>query len=61
MAKKKAKAKVRDTFYKDYDIEWLRNNTDHPDFYLVAEYDAEFPAEVIEEVEEEEIEEIIEE
>ena len=26
-------------FYKDYDINWLRKNPDHPDFHLVAEFD----------------------
>jgi hypothetical protein len=26
-------------FYQGYDIKWLRNNPDHPHYYLVAEYD----------------------
>ena len=58
MAKKKPK--IKETFYKDYDVEWLRSNPDHPDFYLVAEYDAEFPVEELEEVVEE-VEEVEEE
>ena len=27
-------------FYKSYDMRWLRTIPEHPDFYLVAEYDA---------------------
>ena len=26
-------------FFKGYDIEWLRKIPEHPDFYLVAEFD----------------------
>lgn len=29
-------------FYKGYDIRWLRNEPSHPDYYLVAEYDAKY-------------------
>ena len=27
-------------FYKNYAINWLRKNPDHPHYYLVAEYDS---------------------
>ena len=27
-------------FYKNYAVNWLRKNPDHPKFYLVAEYDS---------------------
>ena len=44
MAKKKAKKaksiKLGDVFYKGYDIKWLRDVPEHPEFHLVAEYDA---------------------
>ena len=36
-----AKAKIikdKDT-YKGYSIRWLRDTPEHPDYYLVAEYD----------------------
>lgn len=34
------KDRLKAGFYKGYDIEWLRGiGEDHPDFYLVAEYD----------------------
>jgi hypothetical protein len=36
--KKEAK-KEPEGWYKGYDIKWLRNEPEHPDFYLVAEYD----------------------
>lgn len=26
-------------FYKGYEIKWLKNNPQHPDFNLVAEYE----------------------
>jgi hypothetical protein len=29
-----------DGFYKGYDIKWLKKNPQHPDFYLVAEFEA---------------------
>jgi hypothetical protein len=29
-------------FYKGYDMRWLKKEVDHPDHYLVAEYEAEF-------------------
>ena len=28
--------------YKDYDIKWLKNNSDHPEFGLVAEYEEKY-------------------
>lgn len=34
--------KVKPVFYKDYDIKWLRGVPEHPDYYLVAEYDKEY-------------------
>ena len=39
MAKKQKKAKLG-VFYKSYDIKWLREMPEHPDYKLVAEYDA---------------------
>ncbi len=27
-------------WYKGYDVRWLRQETEHPDYNLVAEYDA---------------------
>lgn len=46
MAKKKRtkKNELRPRFYEGYDIEWLRElGEEHPDFNLVAEYDAKYP------------------
>ena len=40
--KEKSVKEVKPREYKGYDIEWLRKETDHPDFKLVAEYDAKF-------------------
>ena len=40
-------------FYKGYEIEWLRKEPTHADFYLVAEYDELNPTEEVEEVENE--------
>lgn len=40
MADKKVKSEKMDGFYKGYDIKWLRKEPHHPDFYLVAEFDA---------------------
>jgi len=47
MAKKKTKEGEKEPFtnmeagmYKGYSINWLRNEPDHPDFYLVAEFDS---------------------
>jgi len=41
MAKKKVKkVVVNDNFYKSYDIRWLRELPEHPDYKLVAEFDA---------------------
>ena len=41
VAKKKVAKKEPDGFYKGYDIKWLRSDDaiDHPDRYLVDEYD----------------------
>lgn len=39
MAKNTSK-EVNDGFFKGYDIKWLREEPSHPDFFLVAEYDA---------------------
>lgn len=36
---KKGKVVKDERYYKGYDMEWLRNNPEHPDFYLVSEYD----------------------
>jgi len=41
MAKKKVnKPEKLGVFYKSYDIKWLREYPEHPDYKLVAEYDA---------------------
>ena len=45
MAKKKTKPKkaftdLKTGWYKDYDIKWLREVPEHPEYKLVAEYDA---------------------
>jgi hypothetical protein len=38
---KRKKKEADSNFYKGYDIEWLRElGEEHPDFHLVAEYDA---------------------
>lgn len=29
-------------FYKGYDIRWLKKETDHVDYFLVAEYEAKY-------------------
>lgn len=39
MSDKNTKVLVND-FYKGYDIKWLRTEESHPEYYLVAEYDA---------------------
>ena len=45
MAKRKAKSEAKDEavvtipWYKGYDIRRLRQEPEHPDFYLVEEYD----------------------
>ena len=36
--KKEKEIKVKDNFYKGYDMKWLATEPSHPDFYLVAEY-----------------------
>ena len=36
---KKKPEKVSDVYYKSYDMHWLRNYPEHPDFHLVAEFD----------------------
>lgn len=38
-ATEKVSEKVDSGFYKGYDMRWLRKETEHPDFHLVAEYD----------------------
>ena len=35
----KEEVSVDTGIYKGYDIRWLREIPEHPDFYLVAEYD----------------------
>ncbi len=41
MAKKKEKVKSEIYgFYKGYDMKWLKTEVEHPDYYLVAEYEA---------------------
>lgn len=46
MAKEKVEKKEEETiagFYKGYDIRWLKRDApNHPDFHLVAEYEAKF-------------------
>ena len=37
--KKVTKSKVLGVFYKGYDMNWLREVPEHPEFNLVAEYD----------------------
>jgi hypothetical protein len=41
MSKIKVENKIEENpgFYKGYKIEWLRNEPEHPDFYLVDEFD----------------------
>lgn len=40
MKKIEKKVEVKSNFYKSYDMNWLKNEPEHPDFYLVAEYEA---------------------
>ena len=37
--KKEVKEKDISNIYKGYDIKWLRGEPEHPDFYLVEEFD----------------------
>ncbi len=37
--KEKKEFELGDIFYKGYDIKWLREKPEHPDFGLVAEFD----------------------
>ena len=37
---KKIAVKSANGFYKGYDMNWLRKETQHPDYKLVAEFDA---------------------
>jgi len=37
---KKEELKQVSGFYKGYVIKWLKTEPDHPDYYLVAEYEA---------------------
>ena len=39
---KKEKVEANNGFYKGYDMRWLKKETKHPEYYLVAEYEAEF-------------------
>ena len=36
------KTEVGPRFYKDYDIKWLKSEPEHPDFYLVKEYEEKY-------------------
>ena len=38
----KKKESIKPEMYEGYDIEWLREETNHPDYKLVAEYDKKF-------------------
>lgn len=38
--KKQKKEQKADSFYKGYDMKWLKQEESHPDYYLVAEYEA---------------------
>lgn len=38
--KSEPKKRVIPGFYKGYDIKWLKQIPEHPDYYLVAEYEA---------------------
>ena len=41
MASKEKQTQVKDiSTYKGYNVEWLRRTEDHPDYHLVAEYEA---------------------
>ena len=41
MAKETSKkAKFLDIYYKGYDMKWLKDIPEHPDFNLVSEYEA---------------------
>lgn len=40
MTKKKKAVGEKPAFYKGYDIKWLKREEEHPDFYLVKEYEA---------------------
>ncbi len=33
---------AKDGFYKDYDVKWLRETPEHPDYKLVAEFDKKY-------------------
>ena len=37
---KVAKKETNPRWYEGYDIRWLKSTTDHPDYKLVAEYEA---------------------
>ena len=39
IVEKKIEEKGKPRFYKDYDIKWLKSEPEHPDFYLVKEYE----------------------
>ena len=42
VVEKKEKAKEAPSFYKGYDIRWLKREPTHPEFGLVAEYEVEY-------------------
>ena len=33
---------AKECWYKGYDVRWLRGETDHPDYHLVAEFDKKY-------------------
>ena len=33
---------AKEGWYKGYDVRWLRGETDHPDYHLVAEFDKKY-------------------
>jgi len=37
---KKVVVEEKPRIFKGYDIRWLKKEVDHPDFFLVAEYEA---------------------
>jgi len=41
-AKKEEKKEEKSRFYKGYEMKWLKEETTHPDYYLVKEYEDKF-------------------
>lgn len=37
--KEKSEKKEKYGFYKGYDLQWLKSEPEHPDYYLVKEYE----------------------